>query len=76
MGEAISRERVAGEVYDLLAQGIDPETAIRLATRGITDQEGVGVIAVSERGHAALATTQMAWAAHDATGLRTADTVR
>jgi isoaspartyl peptidase/L-asparaginase-like protein (Ntn-hydrolase superfamily) len=62
-GEAITRERVAAEVYALLEQGVHPREAIRRAARGVTRAEGVGVIAVSERGYGAWATTQMAWAA-------------
>jgi isoaspartyl peptidase/L-asparaginase-like protein (Ntn-hydrolase superfamily) len=62
-GEAIMRERVAAEVYALLEAGETPDDAIRLAIRGISPAEGVGVIAVSERGYGATATSQMAWAA-------------
>lgn len=61
-GEAIMRERVAAEVYALLEAGEMPDDAIRLAIRDISPEEGVGVIAVSERGYAAIATSQMAWA--------------
>ena len=62
-GEAIVRERVAADVYRLLAAGVHPDAAIRRVIRRITREEGVGVIAVSERGFAARATSQMAWAA-------------
>ena len=61
-GEAIVREQVASRVYDLLARGVAPRAAIQRATLGISAAEGVGVIAVSERGYAAWATSQMAWA--------------
>ncbi len=64
-GEAIMRERVAAEVYELLEAGETPSDAIRLAIRDISPEEGVGVIAVSERGYGAVATSQMAWAARD-----------
>lgn len=64
-GEAIMRERVAAEVYALLEAGETPNDAIRLAIRDITPEEGVGVIAVSELGFGALATSQMAWAMRD-----------
>lgn len=72
-GEAIMRERVAAEVYRLLERGETPNDAIRLAIRDITPEEGVGVIAVSERGFGALATSQMAWAARDGEQRVTAD---
>src|SRR5690606_30112277 len=49
-GEAIMRERVAAEVYALLEAGETPNDAIRLVIRRITNEEGVGVIAVSEQG--------------------------
>lgn len=62
-GEAITRERVASRVYDLLAQGVEPDRAIELGMRGVTASEGVGVIAASDLGYGAQATTQMAWAA-------------
>jgi isoaspartyl peptidase/L-asparaginase-like protein (Ntn-hydrolase superfamily) len=64
-GEAIMRERVAAEVYALLEAGETPNDAIRLAIRDISPDEGVGVIAVSDRGYGAIATSQMAWAARD-----------
>ncbi|HVI00378.1 MAG TPA: isoaspartyl peptidase/L-asparaginase [Enhygromyxa sp.] len=73
-GEAIMRERVAAEVYRLLARGETPNDAIRLAIRDITPEEGVGVIAVSERGFGAVATSQMAWAARDGEASFTAQT--
>jgi L-asparaginase / beta-aspartyl-peptidase len=72
-GEAIMRERVAAEVYALLEAGETPNDAIRLAIRDITPEEGVGVIAVSERGFGAVATSQMAWAARDREQRVTAD---
>jgi beta-aspartyl-peptidase (threonine type) len=72
-GEAIMRERVAAEVYALLERGETPNDAIRLAIRDITPEEGVGVIAVSERGFGAVATSQMAWAARDREQRVTAD---
>jgi isoaspartyl peptidase/L-asparaginase-like protein (Ntn-hydrolase superfamily) len=62
-GEAIVREQVARGVYEQLRRGVTPEQAIRVAIRGISDEEGVGVIAVSDRGWAAIATSSMAWAA-------------
>lgn len=74
-GEAILRERVAAEVYRLLARGMEPNQAIRVAIRNITPAEGVGVIAVSERGWGALATSQMAWAAQEGAQLHRADEV-
>jgi L-asparaginase / beta-aspartyl-peptidase len=73
-GEAIMRERVAAEVYALLAAGETPNDAIRLAIRGISPAEGVGVIAVSDRGYGAVATSQMAWAAHGRDQHERADT--
>lgn len=72
-GEAIMRERVAAEVYALLERGETPNDAIRLAIRNITPEEGVGVIAVSELGFGAVATSQMAWAARDRHQRATAD---
>lgn len=74
-GEAIVRERVAARVYDLMADGVAPRRAIELATRDIGADEGVGVIAVSRLGHAAAATSQMAWAARTEDGLERADHV-
>ena len=72
-GEAIMRERVAAEVYRLLADGWTPNDAIRVATRGITPEEGVGVIAVSELGWGTGATSQMAWAVRDRERVHRAD---
>jgi isoaspartyl peptidase/L-asparaginase-like protein (Ntn-hydrolase superfamily) len=74
-GEAIARERVAVRTYELLAQGIHPREAIRRAARGVKISEGVGVIAVSELGYGAAATTQMAWAAASPERMVRADTV-
>lgn len=74
-GEAITRERVAAEVYGLLERGVGPREAIRRATRGITRAEGVGVIAVSEDGFGAIATSQMAWAVASPEGTERGDTV-
>lgn len=74
-GEAITRERVASRVYDLLAQGIEPDRAIELGMRGVEVEEGVGVIAVSELGYGAQATTQMAWAAGSPDAVVRADQV-
>jgi len=62
-GEAITRARVAGRVYDRLAAGQPPRRAIAASLREVEAGADVGVIAVSEQGYAALATTQMAWAA-------------
>ena len=72
-GEAILREQVAAEVYRHLSRGVHPNEAIRRAIRGISPEEGVGVIAVSERGWGAHATSQMAWAARADGGLVRAD---
>jgi len=73
-GEAIMRERVAAEVYALLEAGETPNDAIRLGIRAVSADEGVGVIAVSERGWGALATSQMAWAVRDGEQRHQADT--
>src|SRR5690606_40231620 len=73
-GEAIMRERVAAEVYALLEAGETPTDAIELVMRGISPEEGVGVIAVSERGWGAAATSQMAWAVRDRDQRHQADT--
>lgn len=73
-GEAIVREQVARAVYDQLRGGVEPEQAIRVAIRDITPEEGVGVIAVSERGWAAVATSSMAWAVATPEGASRADT--
>lgn len=73
-GEAIMRERVAAEVYVRLEAGETPHDAIRQAIRDISPEEGVGVIAVSERGFGAVATSQMAWAARDRQQRVTAET--
>jgi isoaspartyl peptidase/L-asparaginase-like protein (Ntn-hydrolase superfamily) len=73
-GEAIVREQVARAVYDQLRRGVEPEQAIRVAIRDITAEEGVGVIAVSDRGWAAVATSSMAWAAATPAGASRADT--
>lgn len=73
-GEAIIRERVAAEVYALLVERYMPADASDVAIRGISPEEGVGVIAVSNLGWAARATTQMAWAARDRSRAYRADT--
>ena len=72
-GEAIIRERVAAEVYRRMADGLPPQQAIEVATRNITADEGVGVIAVSDLGWGAWATSQMAWAAQEGAKLYRAD---
>ncbi|PRP92443.1 N(4)-(Beta-N-acetylglucosaminyl)-L-asparaginase precursor [Enhygromyxa salina] len=73
-GEAIIRELVAARVYELLARGQTPADAIRLVTREISPEEGVGVIAVSDLGWGTGATSQMAWAARDRDARHRADT--
>jgi len=73
-GEAIVREQVARGVYELLRRGFAPEQAIRLAIRDISEEEGVGVIAVSARGWGAVATSSMAWAVATPAGIVRADT--
>jgi len=72
-GEAIVRERVAYEVYRRMAEGAPPDEAIRLATRDISADEGVGVIAVGDEGWGARASSQMAWATRTAAGITRAD---
>jgi isoaspartyl peptidase/L-asparaginase-like protein (Ntn-hydrolase superfamily) len=75
LGEAITRERLAAEVYRLLERDVEPTEAIRRAARRISRAEGVGAVAVSRRGFGAWATTQMAWAATSPDGTVRADTV-
>ena len=72
-GEAIIRERVASRVYEMLAAGMHPDEAIRRGIWNIDASEGVGVIAVSNEGFGASATSQMAWVAQDSEGLARAD---
>lgn len=74
-GEAIIRERVASKVYELLCAGLDPDESIRRATWNIGSDEGVGVVAISERGYGARATSQMAWAARSPEGSVQADRI-
>ena len=74
-GEAIIRTRVASRVYEGMAAGQTPQEAIRRATWEIGAAEGVGVVAISDRGHGASATSQMAWAGRDGRGTVRADTV-
>jgi beta-aspartyl-peptidase (threonine type) len=64
-GEAIIREQVARQVYRHLAAGLPANDAIRLAIRDIGADEGVGVIAVSDSGWGAVASSQMAWAVRE-----------
>lgn len=72
-GEAIVREQVASRVYAYLEEGLPARVAIRRAILDITPAEGVGVLAVSRFDHAAVATSQMAWAARGEFGTERAD---
>lgn len=61
-GEYIIRENLSRRVYDWMAAGDTPEEAVRKGMAIFPPELGMGLIAVSPKGHAASANTTMAWA--------------
>lgn len=61
-GEYIIRQNLSRRVYDWMAEGDSPETAVRKGLELFPAELGVGLIAVSPKGYAASSNTTMAWA--------------
>ncbi len=74
LGEAIVREHAALAVYEMLVEGTHPQVAAQRVVARFGKDEGIGIIAVSDLGYGAAASTQMAWAAADGTHRSQADT--
>lgn len=61
-GEYIVRENLSRRVYDWMATGQGTESAVNRGLKLFPDHLGMGLIAVSPQGYAAVSNTTMAWA--------------
>jgi isoaspartyl peptidase/L-asparaginase-like protein (Ntn-hydrolase superfamily) len=73
-GEYIIREQLARRVYDWMAEGKSPRTAVELGLALYPPHVGIGLIAISSDGMHAGANTQMAWAGQEGALVTRADT--